>query len=470
MKRFIAILATVACLLAAAAPAARAQGCGSTNPNCVVPLPPPGDNTNRAAPTSFVHAAIASLPGGSTGQVQTNAGGGTFGGLTNAQLTALINPATATLSGALPAWPNNTSTFFRGDGTYVTLNCAALAGVAASCSTDTTNASNISTGTLAAARGGAGTITGALKGNGSGVVSQGACADLSNAAASCATDATNANNISAGTLPSGRIAGAYSGLTGTGTLAVTSNAANALAVGPNGATNPAFQVDASTASQASGIKVTGAVTAGAVAIVAIDSGPSTNLTLSAKGGGAVSIGNSSTGGVALGNATGGSISVNNLLDASAATAGQVKFPSTQNASADANTLDDYKEATFTPVLSFGGGSTGITYGAQIGVITKVGRMVQATVNITLTNKGSSAGAASITGLPVTSASGSDSPCAVQINNFAAGTITTVQAQVSASTSAIGPSRYAAGANTGLADTDFTNTSVFKATCNYISPT
>lgn len=50
---------------------------------------------------------------------------------------------------------------------------------------DTTNASNISVGTLAAARGGAGAITGALKGNGAGVVTQAACADLSNGTATC---------------------------------------------------------------------------------------------------------------------------------------------------------------------------------------------------------------------------------------------------------------------------------------------
>ena len=68
-------------------------------------------------------------PGGSNGQVQIN-NAGAFGGITNTQLTALINAATASLPGALPAWPNNTTTFFRGDGTYATLNVAAVAGAA----------------------------------------------------------------------------------------------------------------------------------------------------------------------------------------------------------------------------------------------------------------------------------------------------------------------------------------------------
>lgn len=63
----------------------------------------------------------ANAPGGSIGQVQTNGGSNTFTGITNTQLTALLNLATSTLKGALPAWPGNTTTFFRGDGNYASL-------------------------------------------------------------------------------------------------------------------------------------------------------------------------------------------------------------------------------------------------------------------------------------------------------------------------------------------------------------
>lgn len=44
--------------------------------------------------------------------------GGAPTALSQTQLTSLINPATSSLPGALPAWPNNTTAFFRGDGTY----------------------------------------------------------------------------------------------------------------------------------------------------------------------------------------------------------------------------------------------------------------------------------------------------------------------------------------------------------------
>ena len=79
--------------------------------------------------------------------------------------------------------------------------------------------------------------------------------------------------------------------------------------------------------------------------------------------------------------------------------GQIAFPATQNPSSDPNTLDDYEEGTWTPGLSFGGGTTGMTYGTCGGYYTKIGRVVPCTGLLNLTAKGSSTGAAALTGLP-----------------------------------------------------------------------
>jgi len=57
-------------------------------------------------------------PGGSNGQVQVNAAG-TFGGLTNTQLTADINPFSSSLSGAVPASGGGTTKYLRADATWV---------------------------------------------------------------------------------------------------------------------------------------------------------------------------------------------------------------------------------------------------------------------------------------------------------------------------------------------------------------
>lgn len=89
------------------------------------------------------------------------------------------------------------------------------------------------------------------------------------------------------------------------------------------------------------------------------------------------------------------------LTISGASAGQIVFPASQNASAGANTLDDYEEGTFVPAVAFGGGTTGLTYSAQQGAYVKIGLLVFLTLRITLTSKGSSTGAATVTGLPFT---------------------------------------------------------------------
>jgi hypothetical protein len=79
--------------------------------------------------------------------------------------------------------------------------------------------------------------------------------------------------------------------------------------------------------------------------------------------------------------------------------GQIQFPATQVPSANANTLDDYEEGTFTAGIAFGGASVGVTYDATpTCTYTKIGRQVTVTGRVGLSSKGSSTGDATITGL------------------------------------------------------------------------
>jgi len=83
-----------------------------------------GNETGSAAiPHMMPQSSVTGTPAGTNGQVQFN-NAGVFGGLTNTQLTADINNVTASLPGLITAFPNNTTTFFRGDGTYAALPAA----------------------------------------------------------------------------------------------------------------------------------------------------------------------------------------------------------------------------------------------------------------------------------------------------------------------------------------------------------
>jgi hypothetical protein len=85
----------------------------------------------------------------------------------------------------------------------------------------------------------------------------------------------------------------------------------------------------------------------------------------------------------------------------------IAFPATQVGSSDANTLDDYEEGTFTPVLNTGHTRT---YDQQVGRYTKIGRVC--TVNILLTGatrSGAASARTTISGLPF-------SPATVNVNN------------------------------------------------------
>lgn len=148
------------------------------------------------------------------------------------------------------------------------------------------------------------------------------------------------------------------------------------------------------------------------------------------------------------------------------TAGQIAFPATVNPSANVNTLDDYREGTFTPAVTFGGAAVGVTYSVNtLGTYTKIGNLVHVKGRLSLTSKGSSVGAVTITGLPFTSkAENNQAPVTFGFYSGMA-TITVMAGLVISNTTTL--SLYLSGAATSasMADTNFTNTSdiTFSAT-------
>lgn len=104
-----------------------------------------------------------------------------------------------------------------------------------------------------------------------------------------------------------------------------------------------------------------------------------------------------------------------LMDLSEPTAGQIKFPTTQNASADPNTLDDYEEGTFTPAVT-GTTAAGVgTYSLRAGSYVKIGRLVSFNLLIAWTAH-TGTGNLTITGLPFASA-GNAPPCSITTSDL-----------------------------------------------------
>jgi hypothetical protein len=79
--------------------------------------------------------------------------------------------------------------------------------------------------------------------------------------------------------------------------------------------------------------------------------------------------------------------------------GNVAFPATQVASADANTLDDYEEGNWTPTWAPSGGSWS---GTGVGKYTKIGRQVTASFNWIASAQATGSKFNAVGGLPFTS--------------------------------------------------------------------
>jgi hypothetical protein len=149
--------------------------------------------------------------------------------------------------------------------------------------------------------------------------------------------------------------------------------------------------------------------------------------------------------------------------------GQIVFPATQNASSNANTLDDYEEGTWTPALSFGAATTGITYSVQSGGYVKVGGQVTVWAQITLSNRGSATGVARVTGLPFTNVNAAGrSEGATAVFNFwtsMAGTPIPLGYVQNNNTTIYLMNGVASNANPSLLESNFSNSSsvYFNAT-------
>lgn len=133
------------------------------------------------------------------------------------------------------------------------------------------------------------------------------------------------------------------------------------------------------------------------------------------------------------------------------------FTASKSASATSNILAYYEEGPFTPVLNFGGATTGITYSTQTGKYTRIGNKIYIQASLILTSKGSATGNATITGLPFTASA------TVNLTPFSTWSTAMsftgyIQPYVAASSSTLTLQANNGGAAANLADTSFTNTS------------
>jgi len=139
----------------------------------------------------------------------------------------------------------------------------------------------------------------------------------------------------------------------------------------------------------------------------------------------------------------------------AASGSGITFPATASASSDANTLDDYEEGTWTPTYAFSI-SGSVTQAITSGRYTKIGNIVHLSCRIATASISSPTGGCAISGLPFTSASGSNYGVAIgQASSFVSAL--TIRAQIEPSSIVIDILKNASNAaGAGLQGSDFSS--------------
>lgn len=167
----------------------------------------------------------------------------------------------------------------------------------------------------------------------------------------------------------------------------------------------------------------------------------------------------------------GTVGMTGALNLSNAAAGQVKFPATQNASSDANTLDDYEEGTWTPSIKGSTSASGQAYTEQAGNYVKIGKQVTAWAKIVLSTLGTITGNVEIGELPFASAGFVDMPGSVA--NFSG--LTSSFVFLSGVVLSSGSTRFrlqglksAATSVSNLAQADLSATTTIELTVTYLA--
>lgn len=151
--------------------------------------------------------------------------------------------------------------------------------------------------------------------------------------------------------------------------------------------------------------------------------------------------------------------------------GQLAFPATQAPSADVNTLDDYEEGTFTPVIGGSGGTSGQTYAAQVGRYVKIGRRVCFQIYVGLSAKGTITTAVQIQGLPFASENTANqyAVCAVWFNSLNTNWVHVVAyVNPNATTMDVVGTQAAAASMTSLVTADITNSTALMVAGTYMA--
>lgn len=130
-------------------------------------------------------------------------------------------------------------------------------------------------------------------------------------------------------------------------------------------------------------------------------------------------------------------------------------------------LPPFVEGTCTPALTFGGSSSGITYGTQLCNYRQIGTSVTVNVYIVLTNNGSGSGNSllTITGIPTSAAS------VLQACAFSGGALSltgSLQAVVNSSSTQVTLQQITAGVAATLTDSNIPDTGILILTCSYKS--